>query len=146
MPEPTTGYARRNADLRPGVVEGRTRDHPLWPAHRAGRHGRGESKAPERRLCHGQHNSDPNVEAFAESGMGSREARKRQARAPVQSRAGGQAKTDGGATVLGVGGTPATPRAWTRWLEKHEAHGIATDGGRGDGLKNIVRHIRCIYI
>ena len=87
------------------------------------------------------HNSDPNVEALAEPGMGLCETRERQTRAPVSLTPTGMQKTDGGLTVLGAGGTQATTRAWAGRLEKHEAHGSATDDGRGGGLK-----ILCVAI
>src|SRR5260370_42014329 len=104
----------------------------------------GEPQA-ERRLCHGQYDINADVAAVAEAGLGSRKARKRQAGASVPSRAGRQATTGRGSTVLGAGGTATAERTWRRGLEKHEADSLANYRSR-DGGVNFCIEYRCIYI
>src|SRR5580700_8567100 len=84
-------YPGRNADLRPGTENSRRGNRAIRPAHSAYRGGRGQSKAAERRLCLGQYHTDTNPGAAAQTGLGSRDARKRPAGASIQPDASRQA-------------------------------------------------------
>jgi hypothetical protein len=89
--------------------------------------------------------SDANIAAIAETGLGSRKARKGPAGAPVEPDGCRQATDGDGSTVLGAGGTATASRTWRCGLQKHEADDLASDGGR-DGSVVFCIHKRCICI
>src|ERR1700691_2176417 len=141
--EPSPPQPGRNADLRPGTAKGRPRDHAIRSAHCTGCGGRGESKATERWLCHGQYDSDANVGANGKTGLGSRQAREGPTGAPVQADGGRQATDGDGSTPLGASGAEVAQRSRRCGLEEYTRNDISNDRSRYAGV--IVRNHLDVY-